>query len=216
MEQNKVNKDICNVISSGSHGNAVLYHEKILVDIGVNYKKIEPFKKTIQLVALTHGHCSDHLHIKTLKRLQFERPSLRICCGEFMLQYLDGLRNIDIIELGNVYDYRDFSISAVKLYHDLPCYGYRIFKENHKTIHITDTSHVIGISALNYDLIAIEHNYNDETIYDSIARIEAKGGYAYQKGAINSHLSEQQARDFIFKNASPNSQIIRLHESSNY
>jgi len=211
----ELNKSIVNVVSSGSHGNAVIYHENILIDIGVSYKMIEPFKKQLQLVLLTHEHTSDHLNISSLKKLCSERPLLRVACGEWMVKYLDGIKNIDVLEPGIIYDYGLFKISPVILYHDVKNFGYRIFKGNHKTIHITDTSHVIGIVAKNYDLFSIEFNYDEETVFDSIQRIESKGGYAYQKGAINSHLSQQQAKDFIFKNAGPDSKFIRLHESKN-
>jgi len=212
---NEVSKQICEIIGSGSSGNAVLYHREILVDIGLPYKKIEPYKKEIQLVALTHEHLSDHLNISALVNLCKERPSLRVCCGEWMVKYLEGIKNIDILEPGKIYDYGSFKISPIVLFHDVLNFGYRIFKGDHKTIHITDTSHVIGISAKNYDLIAIEFNYDEETIFDSIARKEAKGEYAYQKGAINSHLSQQQAKEFIFKNAGKHSKVVRLHESKN-
>lgn len=210
-----VDKSICTVISSGSHGNAVLYHESILIDIGVNFKPIEPYKDKIKVVALTHEHLSDHLNIKTLKKLQFEKPLIRICCGEWMVKFLDGLRNIDVLESGIVYDYGLFSICPVELYHDdnVPNFGYRIFKDGHKSIHITDTCHVIGIEAKNYDLIAIEHNYNEETIFKNISKSKQKGEFTHLERSVNTHLSEQQARDFLFKNAGEYSQIIRLHES---
>jgi phosphoribosyl 1,2-cyclic phosphodiesterase len=215
METYNVENSIAKVISSGSNGNAVLYHETILIDIGVPYKQIEPYKRQLQIVLLTHEHLSDHLNISALKKLCFERPTLRVACGQWMVKYLEGIKNIDVLEAGKVYDYGSFKISPIKLYHDVPNFGYRIFKEEHKTIHVTDTSHLIGISAKEYDLYAIEYNYDDETIHDSIAKIESRGGYAYQKGAINSHLSQQQAKEFIFNNKGICSKILRLHESKN-
>lgn len=203
-----------NVISTGSKGNCVIYHGSIAVDLGVSYKAIEPYKKEIQLVLLTHQH-SDHFNISTIKKLAFERPSLRFACGGFLADKLQGIKNIDILESGRVYDYGTFKISPVTLYHDVLNFGYRIFKDGHKTIHITDTSHLEGITAIGYDLYAIEHNYNEDSIFESIESKEKKGEFAYQKGAINSHLSEQSARDFIFKNKKDSSQVLRLHESSN-
>lgn len=214
--QSEVSKNICEVIGTGSSGNSVLYHRQILIDIGLPYSRIEPYKNEIQLVLLTHEHLSDHLNISALKRLCFEKPLIRVGCGEWMVKYLDGIKNIDVLEAGKIYNYGSFKISPIVLFHDVLNYGYRIFKGDHKTIHITDTSHVIGISAKNYDLYSIEHNYNEDTIHESIARKKANGEYAYQTGAINSHLSEQQARDFIFKNAGENSKVIRLHESKNH
>jgi len=210
-----VSKDICNIIGTGSTGNAVIYHKTILVDIGLPYKKIEPYKNQLQLVLLTHEHLSDHLNIAALRKLCYERPTLRVACGHWMVKYLDGIKNVDILESGAVYDYGHFTISPITLYHDVLNFGFRIFKEGHKTLHVTDTSHLEGITAFEYDLYAIEANYNDDTIYKSIERIQDKGGFAYQTGAINSHLSEQQARDFIFKNKKESSQVVRLHESKN-
>ena len=214
MEQFEIEKNICNVLSSGSHGNAVIYHQTILLDIGVPYKTIEPYKNQLQVVLLTHEH-SDHINIKALKKLCFERPGLRVACGYWMQEKLEGLRNVDILEAGKVYDYGNFKISPIVLYHDVLTFGFRIFKGDHKTIHITDTAHVIGITAKDYDLFAVESNYCEEGILQSIAAKEAKGEFAYQKNSINSHLSQQQAKEFIFKNKGPHSKIVRLHESRN-
>ena len=197
------------VISSGSEGNAILYHNSILVDCGVSFAALKPFIYNIQLVLLTHEH-KDHFNLKTIEKLLFERPSLRIgCCNWIDIQG----RNIDRYEIGEVYNYGKFSVSPVKLYHDVPNCGYRIFKDNVKVFHATDTAHLNGIEAKGYDLYALECNYNEDTVFESIEKKQLEGKFAYQKGAINSHLSEQQASDFVFKNKGENYQFIRLHES---
>lgn len=204
-----------NVLSSGSSGNCVIYHDTIAVDMGVSFSMINPYVNDLQIVLFSHIH-TDHFNISTIKKLAFERPALRFACGEFLAEKLQGIRNVDILEAGKVYDYGSFKISPIVLYHDVPNFGYRIFKGDHKTIHITDTFTLEGISAKDYDLYAIESNYNEDTIFESIERKKAKGEFAYQEGAINSHLSEQQARDFIFKNRGEHSKVLRLHESKNY
>lgn len=203
-----------NVLSSGSKGNCIIYHDTIAVDMGIPYSNIKEFKNDLQIVLLTHRH-GDHLNISTIKKLAFERPTLRFACGVFLAEFLQGIKNVDILEAGKVYDYNAFKVSPIVLYHDVPNFGYRIFKNDTKIIHATDTSHLEGITAKDYDLYAIESNYNDDTIFDSIKREKSKGNFAYQEGAINSHLSEQQARDFIFKNRGEHSKVLRLHESSN-
>ena len=129
-----------------------------------------------------------------------------------MLDHVYGFRNVDVFEVGQVYDYAAFQISPFKLYHDVPNCGYRIFKDGTKIFHATDSGHLGGITAHRYDLYCIESNYNEETIDAEIAAIEARGEYAYQKGVMNSHLSEQQADDFIYRNKADHSQILRLHE----
>lgn len=202
-----------NVISSGSKGNAVLYHNSILVDCGVSFASIKPYLYNIRIVLLTHAH-GDHINIDTLWKMAKERPSLRIGCCQWMDDHVSIFKNVDFMQIGLTYDYGTFQISPVKLYHDVPNCGYRIFKDGKKIFHATDTAHLEGISAKYYDLYAIEHNYNAETVFELIEQTEMKGGYAYQRGAINSHLSEQQARDFIFKNRGEHSQVLRLHESS--
>lgn len=202
-----------NVIQTGSKGNAVIYHKNILIDCGVPFSKLKPFMYDIQIVLLTHEH-KDHINIDTIRKLTDERPTLRIGCGEFMLPFLEGIKNVDVYEAGGVYDYVSFIVSPIKLYHDVQNFGYRIIKGEHKTIHTTDTCHLEGISAKDYDLYAIEHNYDAETIHETITAIEAKGEFAYQKGAMNTHLSDQQAREFIYNNRKESSEVLRLHESS--
>lgn len=202
------------VLSSGSKGNCVIYHDTIAVDMGVPYNAIKNYKNDLQLVLLTHIH-GDHFNFSTIKKLSFERPTLRFACGKFLLDFLPEIKNIDVLESGKIYDYGQFKISPITLYHDVENFGYRIFKDDTKIIHATDTSHLQGIEAKNYDLYAIEHNYNEDTIYQSIKEKQINGNYAYQIGSINTHLSEQQARDFIFKNRGEKSKILRLHESLN-
>jgi L-ascorbate metabolism protein UlaG (beta-lactamase superfamily) len=199
------------VIATGSTGNAVLYHNSILIDCGVPFALIEPFLKDIQIVLLTHKH-SDHINPATLERMVFERPSLRIGYGVWMWEHVKGFRNIDEYEIGKLYDYGAYQICPVRLYHDVPNCGYRIFKDNYKIFHATDTAHLSGITAKNYDLYAIEHNYNEETIDSRIDAKQSQGQYSHEKGVINSHLSEQQARDFIYNNRKPDSEVLRLHE----
>lgn len=201
------------VISSGSKGNAVLYFNSILVDCGVPFASLKPYLYDIRIVLLTHEH-GDHINVDTLWRLAKERPALRIGCCSWMLEKVVTFRNVDSFEIGSTYNYGQFQVSPIQLYHDVPNCGYRIFMDGKKILHATDTAHLDGITAKGYDLYAIEHNYNAETVFDLIAETESKGGFAHQRGSINSHLSEQQARDFIFKNRGEHSQVVRLHESS--
>lgn len=205
--------NIYNVIASGSTGNAVLYHNSILVDVGVPFSLIKPYMYDIQIVLLTHEHLSDHLNITTLEKLQFERPTLRIMLGKWMLKFVKHLNNLDIVEVGELYDYGSFKISPIKLFHDVKNVGYRIFKDDYKIIHCTDTKHLDGITAKNYSLYALEHNYNNDTIHERIAYKEANGIFCHEKGSIETHLSEQQARAFIFENKGESYEVIRLHES---
>ena len=119
------------IIATGSKGNAVIYHGSIMVDCGVPFSEIKKNINNLQIVLLTHEHL-DHINIATLKKMQFERPSLRIGCCRWMLDKIEGLKNIDVFEIGANYDYGTFVISPVKLYHNVENCGYRIFKGNTK------------------------------------------------------------------------------------
>ncbi|MBR8535439.1 MBL fold metallo-hydrolase [Carboxylicivirga sediminis] len=200
------------VLSTGSEGNAVIYHGFIMVDCGVPFSIVKPVIQDIQVVLLTHTH-GDHFKLSTIKKLAYERPTIRFACGEWMVKHLNDIRNIDVLLPGKIYNYGLFRLSPVVLYHDVPNYGYRIYYKNHKIFHATDSAHLEGITALEYDLYAIEHNYDEETVFENIAKLKAKGQFAHQEGSINSHLSEQQAQDFILRNKGDNYQVLRLHES---
>lgn len=204
-----------NVIATGSTGNSVLYLNSILIDIGIPYSRLKPHVKDIQIVLLTHAH-GDHINIKTLQRLQKERPSLRIGCGEWMLPHLGGITGVDVFEIGKLYDYGQFKISPFKLYHDVPNCGYRIFKDETKIFHATDTKTLEGITAQGYDLYCIEANYSEPIAQQMIEQAREKGEFTHIIGSINSHLSEEQCNDFYYKNKSEKSKLIRLHETRTY
>ena len=207
---------IAKVISSGSEGNAVIYNNAIMVDCGVSLKALQEVKRSLKIVLLTHKH-SDHLKIRTLQRLQAERPTLRVACGDFLLEELPCIRNIDVLQVGKIYDYGAFKVSPIKLYHDVPNFGWRIFLPNgQKIFHATDTVHLEGITAKGYDLYAIEHNYCEEYIQQAIEEAHAKGEYTHAYGNINTHLSIQQARAFIEANRKESSEVLELHKSRSF
>ena len=204
------------VISSGSEGNAVIYNNAIMVDCGVSLKALQEVKRSLKIVLLTHKH-SDHLKIRTLQRLQAERPTLRVACGAFLLDELPCIKNIDVLQVGKIYDYGAFKVSPVKLYHDVPNFGWRIFLPNgQKIFHATDTVHLEGITAKGYDLYAIEHNYCEEYIQQAIEEARANGEYTHAYGSIKTHLSIQQARAFIDKNRKESSEVLELHKSRSF
>jgi len=201
-----------NIISSSSKGNAVIYGKQILVDCGVPFALIQPFLADLRLVLLTHEH-GDHFNFATIKRLAFEKPTLRFACGEFLKEKMVGIKNLDILKPISWANYVDFSICPVILYHDVPNFGYRIAINCETIFHATDTNHLRGITAPNYDYYCLEHNYDEETINQTIQAKESRGEFAHERGAINSHLSCQQAQSFYFENKKETSQIIRLHET---
>ncbi len=200
------------VIASGSDGNCEIYFGSIAIDMGVPFSAIKPHMFQLQLVLLTHWHL-DHFNIETIRRLSASRPTLRFGCGGWMVHLLEGVRNVDVFELGKWYDYKAFRVSMGKCYHDVPNAFYRLEKGGYKIFRATDTCTLEGIEAKDYSLYAIEHSYDADEIMQIIAEKESRGEFAYERGAMRSHLSEQAARQFIFNNAGPNYEVLRLHES---
>ena len=94
--------------------------------------------------------------------------------------------------------------------------GYRIFTENYKIFHATDTAHLQGITAKNYDLYAIEHNYDEWKAQNAIEEARKERKYCHAIGSIETHLSWQQAREFINQNKKENSEILELHQSKSF
>lgn len=204
----------CNIISTGSQGNAVVVDDIILIDCGVSFKALKDVYKELQIVLLTHIH-ADHFKRSTIKRLAKERPTLRFGCCEWLANELVeagvSWRNIDVFEIGKVYDYEIFKVSPVKLYHNVPNCGYRVFANGEKAIYATDTEHLQGITAKDYDLYMIEANYTDEDLQERInAKLEA-GEYCYELNVANRHLSHEQASEWLMDNMNEKSEYVFLH-----
>ena len=203
-----------NIISTGSHGNAVVLQDIILIDCGVTFKALQEVYKDLKIVLLTHIHI-DHFNPTTIKTLARERPTLRFGCCEWLVKDLVNAgvdkRNIDVLEIGKIYDYKAFKVSPIKLYHNVPNAGYRVFLGGEKAIYATDTEHLEGITARGYDLYMIEGNYTDEDLQERInAKLET-GEYCYELNVANRHLSKEQADAFLLDNMGENSSYVYLH-----
>lgn len=209
------------VIATGSKGNAVVINNSILIDCGVPFKALEPVKKDLKLVLLTHVH-GDHFKPRTVRALHKERPTLRFGCCEWMVGPL--------LEAGvdkRVIDVFDHTIQALAMYgpylsirpeplvHDVQNCGYHIWTMNGKRerlFYATDTATLDGVEAQGYDLYLIEANHTREELE---ARAQAKleaGEFAYEYRAAANHLSQEQALDWLTKNMGPNSRYAFLHQ----
>ena len=203
------------IISSCSTGNAVIIRDFILIDCGVSFKRLEKYYKKLKIVLLTHIH-SDHFKKETIKRLAEERPTLRFACCEWLVNPLlecgVNRKNIDVLQIGTRYDYKLFKVVPIKLYHDVPQCGYRVLFDNYKVFYATDTRTLDGISARNYDLYLVEGNYDEDEIEERIKEKQQNCEYVYEFRAKDSHLSKQQATDFLLNNMGENSEYVFMHE----
>ncbi len=207
-----------NIISTGSKGNAVVINDNVLIDCGVSYNKLKTVVGGLKLVLLTHIH-QDHFQRSTIKLLANNRPSLRFVCGSWLVKSLlsAGVKptNIDILDVGKVYRYQiagvNIGVSPVKLYHDVPNYGYRVYYGSEKLFYATDTSMLDGVTAIGYDLYMIEANYEENELRERINAKKENGEYAYECTVPYRHLSKQQADNFLYANMKSNSRYVYLH-----
>ena len=204
------------IINSGSDGNATIVEDTILIDCGVSFKKIKPYIQKLQLVLLTHIH-QDHFNKTTIRKLAEDRPTLRFGCCEWLVQELIDCGvdkgNIDVYILDKKAIYNDnLRVKPVKLYHDVPQCGYKVEINNYKVFYATDTKTLEGIKAIGYDYYFVEANYvNDEELHD-----RAYNDY-YENRVKNTHLSQEQATNWLLENMSfySNYQFMHQHKEKN-
>lgn len=201
------------IVATGSSGNAVILDNKILIDCGVSFKSLSAYIKNLDIVLLTHIH-QDHFKTATIERLAKERPMLRFACCEWLVKPLQdcGVKNIDVLEIGKLYNYKKFKISPFKLYHDVDNCGWRIFVNGEKALYATDTATLEGISAKNYELYLVEANYLTAEINQRIAEKIAEQRYIYEYRVFRTHLSKENCDKWLMENKGEQSQIVYLHQ----
>lgn len=214
-KQEKLTSIRYNIISTGSKGNALVLEDIILIDCGVSFTKLKEVYKKIRYVLLTHIH-SDHFNKTTIRRLAIERPTLRFGCCKWLVDDLIACgvskKNIDVYEIGNKYAYGDdLKVEPILLYHNVEQCGYRVFINGYKTIYMTDTNSVEGISAKDYDYYFVEANYTEENIEERIQAKEVLGMYCYEKDAMLNHLSKEKCDRFLLENMGESSKYEYMH-----
>lgn len=204
------------IISSGSKANAVLYDNKILIDIGTPYSKLKEYLPDVKLILLTHKH-KDHINDITFRKILVEHEHIIFGVPEHLAIKFEQLGiskdRYHVYKLFTAYNYQTYKIVPLKLYHDVPNVGYRIIRaDGYKHIHITDTKTVEGIGASNYDSAAIECNYEEVSANNLIELARREKTFTHVYGSLNSHLSVQQTQKFIKDNNIK--LIVPLHISS--
>lgn len=205
----------CNVIATGSKGNAVQLGGCLLLDCGVPFKALYGCYRELKLILLTHLH-SDHFNRATIKRLASERPLLRFGCCEWLVGALVALgvgrSRIDVYEIGKWYEYGGIKVSPVELFHDVPNCGYRLEVDGEKALYATDTCSMCSVDAVGYDLYMIEANHTEAEIQERIERKLQAGEFVYEYRAASGHLSKEKADAFLAENAKEQSVVLYLHQ----
>lgn len=199
-----------NIINSGSDGNGLIIEDIILIDCGITFKSLEKYYKKLKIVLLTHIH-RDHFNKFTIRKLAYERPTLRFACCEWLVKELVDCgvskKNIDVLDFMTEYDYGILKIVPFPLFHDVPQCGYKIEIMNNKILYATDTSKIDHVVAKNFDYYFIEGNYeNEEELHN-----RAVDDY-YENRVKNTHLSKVKATEWLMENMGENSKYIFMHE----
>jgi len=205
------------IIGSSSAGNAIIYFNEILIDVGLNYVTLAPHLNTVKIVMLTHKH-GDHFQLTAISLLARERPDLLWIIPRHLLLEIEPikLKNVTIIESNKKYRIGSYKIEAFPLYHDVENIGYKLIDDTgYKIVHATDTVKIDHIEAKHFDLYAIEHNYDFDVFERIYAKVEA-GIFAHEFRSLDTHLSVQKAQDWINTQKKEDSEVIKLHMSSHY
>lgn len=206
------------IIETGSTGNFSVIGGDIGLDMGVPFKTVKPYLPQLRLVFISHEH-SDHFKASTIREAARTRPTLRFCGGPWMVDRFiaAGVRkqNIDVLEAGTVYDYGEFQIEPIELFHNVRNYGLKIYRCGEKALYAVDTGHMDGIEAKGFDLYLLEANHTQAEIEAAVADAQAKGEFTYRTRAAENHLSHEQAVDWLTKNMGPNSIWVPMHGHKN-
>lgn len=206
------------ILATGSSGNALVINGEILVDCGVPMKKLRESGclKSLQLVLLTHEH-GDHFNSATVRALHRERPALRWVCCKWMVPLLleDGVDKcaIILVKPGKWYQCGfPIQFRAETLIHDVENCGYHLKLDYETAFYATDTGTLDHIEAKNYDYYLIESNHTKAEIEARIADKLSRGEFSYEVRSARNHLSQEQALEWLARNAGPNSQYVFLHQ----
>lgn len=202
---------IYSIINTGSDGNAMVIENIIMIDCGLSYKKIKPYVNKLQLILLTHIH-ADHFNKATIKKLTFERPTLRFGCCKWLVKDLIECgvseKNIDVYDFENQYCYSsDLKVQTFELKHDVPQCGYKIEINGYKVFYATDTCTLDDVVAKDYDYYFVEANYiSEEELHNRAISKE------YENRVKKTHMNKEKTVSWLLDNMSETSKYEFMHQ----
>ena len=213
----------CDVIATGSKGNAVLLNGKYLFDCGIAYGRMKDRLRDLRAVFLTHIH-QDHFNRAAIKKIHRLRPAVRFVCGRNLLVPLCGECGIDpanviLVEPGKPvslhYGPEYVDIQCFDLIHNVENVGWAVKlmggDEPGTALYATDTQY-IPIIAPGLDLYMVEKNYHMDELQARKERKIAEGKFTYEDNVVLSHMSAETIDNWLAQNAAPHSQIVFLHQ----
>lgn len=204
-----------NIIKTGSKGNACIIDGTLLLDVGVPIQTVGPYVNALKAVFVSHIH-SDHFNRAAVNYIAAMRPSVRFLGGSWMAKpFLDAgvdIKQIDVLEEGYWYDYKRYSVSPVRLDHDVPNFGLRVRnRRGERLLYAVDTNTLEHVHAKDYDVYLVEANYEDAEICERIRRKEAAGEFVYEHRVLQTHMEKADTLRWLSDNMGDNSSYVLLH-----
>lgn len=203
------------IIGSSSKGNCIIIEDVLMIDAGLPFKYIKPYIDKVRLIFISHIH-SDHLYKTTVRRIAKDYPDIVFIVGDHLVSPLRslGVEKLLVIDPAVLYDLGIAKLFAFELYHDVPNYGLGFMINGFKGFFATDTYTLEGIEAKGMDYYFIEHHHQKEQYNQRIDEKISNGQFSHEIGAINSHLSFEDAESWLKDNVVERAEVIRLHMSS--
>lgn len=207
-----------NIIGSSSKGNAILIEDVMLLDCGLSYARIREYLKKIKLIFISHKH-QDHLNMACIKQIAYNYPTIKFITGskevvEKLVKCGARKKNIYLLKEGIRYDLGLVKVRLIYLFHDVDNYGLKWEMGDKKGIYIVDTERIDHIVAQDYDLYLIEANYREEILQKHIEQCEPDDDkLVYLNRVSRTHLSQDEANQFLLDNMGENSVYEYIHQS---
>ena len=213
MQTNEIKYEI---LSSSSNGNCIIFNKFLAIDMGVSYKQVKPYLKELKIILLTHVH-SDHFCKATIKKIAYNKPTMKWVCGEWLVDNLVKLnvpkQNIYVVKSNKTYEFGAFTLIPLETYHDVRNMSYRVNFKPTTLYYATDTSKLDYLECLKgLDYYFIEANYSEEELENRIKIKEELGEFAYEDRVKYTHLSKEKANSFLIEMMGNNSKFVYCHQ----
>lgn len=204
------------ILGSSSDGNCLVFKKYLAIDMGITFKQIKPYLKELKVILLTHIH-SDHFNKSTIKKIAFEKPTIKWVCGEWLVEDLVKLnvpkQNIYVVKSKKTYDFGAFNLTPIETYHDVQNMSYKADFKPTTIYYATDTYKLDYLDCLKgLDYYFVEDNYSKEELENRIREKEQRGEFAYERRVKTTHLSAEDVNSFLITMMGGNSKFIYCHQ----
>lgn len=161
---------------------------------------------------------TDHLNKVTIKRIAYEKPTIKFVVGskdliDMLLEC--GIKSSNIFPLvsNKWYELGIIKIKLERVEHDVPNHLCKFKIKDKKGIYIVDCNSVDNVAAKDYDLYLIEANYMEDVLEQHKKEIDENNNFDYLYRVEKVHLSLEQANSFLIENMGKNSVYDYIHKS---